>query len=88
MRIKSGILNFSHIVGIVLVTVSIWGDKIIVSDNAEIQNPALIFGVCENHTDDFPGETHVREMRSESKVSKHINYSFRDEYMRIGVYLE
>jgi hypothetical protein len=63
MRIKSGILNFSHIVGIVLVTASVWGDKIIVSDNAEIQNPALIFGVYNNLSEDLPTGLPVREKK-------------------------
>lgn len=85
MRIKSGILNFSTIVGIVLVTVSLWGDKINKIDNAEIQNPALITEVADGF-DDSPIEVIKTHDVISSKINyKHINYSFRNEYRRIEV---
>ncbi len=37
-----GILNFSYLMGMVLVIVSLWGDKLYTQQVAEIQNTDLI----------------------------------------------
>ncbi len=74
MRLKLGILNFSNILSIVLVVVSLWGNKLFIQEKTEIQNTTLII---ENSGDELStvGDNCIEVQKNiELKVNKHIIY--------------
>jgi len=72
MQLKLGILNFSNILGIVLVVVSLWGNKLFIQEKTEIQNTSLIFKNSDRAVSAMADNCHESKNNIELRFNKHI----------------